>query len=92
MYVKSQFDEPSQESNCCDRHSGQIQKTQSGLYKPYRVCIKIASPLTHALVGKGDVNPLHIFYYVFVNPSPLKGLDLQRHDKRCVVDLHRKYN
>ena len=35
-----------------------------------------------------DVNQLHTFYHVFVNPSPLKGSDLQRHNKRSVVGLH----
>ena len=71
MYVKPQFDDPSKKPSRCDWHSGQIQKSQSGLYKPYRVCIKITSSLTHDLVGKGDVKALHMFYYVFVNPSPL---------------------
>ena len=91
MYVKPQFDDPSKKPSRCDWHSGQIQKTQSGLYKPYRVCINLTSPLTHDLVGKGNVNALHIFYHVFANPNPLKGSDLQRHNKKCVVDLHRKY-
>ena len=71
MYVKPQFDDPSKKPSRCDWHSGQIQKTQSGLYKPYRVCINLTSPLTHDLVGKGDVKALHMFYQVFVNPSPL---------------------
>ena len=34
-----------------------------------------------------NVNQLHTFYHVFVNPSPLKGSDLQRHEKTRVVLL-----
>ena len=81
MYVKPQFDNSSKKPNCCDWHSGQIQKSQSGLYKPYRVCINLTSPLTHDLVGKGDVKALHMFYHVFVNPSPLKAVPLTQNVK-----------
>ena len=50
-----------------------FKKTQPVLYKPYQVCIKITLPFTRNLVGKGDVNALYIFYYIFVNLSPLSG-------------------
>ena len=56
VYVKPQFDDPSKKPSRCDWHSGQIQKTQSGLYKPYRVCIKFTSPFTYALMGKARTN------------------------------------